>query len=59
MDFIRYIFSFLIDSRYYQTEEKSGKKLTWWDIIFPPVLKIALILGVLLGLIKLIIYSIV
>jgi hypothetical protein len=59
MDFIRYIFSFWIDSHYYKKKEKSGKKLTWWDIIFPPVLKIALFLGFLLGLIKLIIYSIV
>lgn len=56
MDFLRSVFSIIFDSHFYKKKASSGKKITWVDIIFSPVIKIAALLGLLFGLIKLILF---
>jgi hypothetical protein len=56
MELLRLMFSILFDSNYYKKKELSCKKVTWMDFIFPPVFKAALIIGLILGILKLIIF---
>jgi len=56
MELLRLMFSILYDSHYYKKKELSDEKVTWIDFIFPPVFKAALIIGLILGIIKLIIF---
>jgi len=42
MGFLIQLFFFLVDALFYKKKQRKGKKITWFDAIFTPTLKISI-----------------